>query len=218
LTAQLRLLTEKDEPMKRLMLAGAAAVALLSAPALGQEATSPPTETETTTETPAPSGQLTVEGVTPAEALGAIDPSKLTGDSAVAEASEPAATDQQASTAGDGQLTVQGVTPAQALGALDPTKLTGEGTEVASADTSAVEPVSEDASATVAEATAETQPDEGLVQVAEVSVPLPSEVAEVVEDGSYSTEDLVAAQLAAIMDAGDQTAQAEPQAEAVSPG
>ena len=188
--------------MKRFMLAGAAIAALVSAPAVAQQVSAPQADAPATTgaassETPL-AGQVTVDGVAPAQALGAIDPTKLAGSDPEIAAPEGGAPTANAdtTTSAEGNVTVQGVAPSQALGAIDPSKLAD--------NTQAAE------QAQVAEAPSQTDNTAGLVQVAEVDVPLPSEVAEVVEDGAYSTEDLVAAQLAAIMDRDDQTAEAEP--------
>lgn len=204
--------------MKNLLLAGAAAATLIAAPAFAQQASSPPatSEVETTAQTewvaqsnsgsavappaeagaPATEGQITVQGVTPAEALGAVDPAKLSeaGDAVPADqtaAAPPVEGETPVATAEATPADERSVTVAEAEPA----------TEDGASPTVSAEAGSDSASVTaVAEAAPQAMPESGesLVQVAEVDVLLPQEVADVVEDGSYSTDDLVAAQLAAI--------------------
>lgn len=200
--------------MKNLLLAGATAAALIAAPALAQQASPPPatSEAETTTQTewvaqsnsgstvappaeagaPAAEGQITVQGVTPADALGAVDPAKLSEAGEAAKANQTAAAPP-----------VEGETPVATAEAAP--------TDETSVPVAEAAPATEDGAPVTAVAEAAPQPmpesGESLVQVAEVDVLLPQEVAAVVEEGSYSTDDLVAAQLAAIQDSS-----------AVSPG
>jgi hypothetical protein len=262
--------------MKRLLFAGAAIAALTAAPAFAQQVAEPSEPTTTAEQTtsewaadatsdataqPAPgeSGQLTVQGVTPAEALSAVDPSRLTeegqaeaGIEADVASAEPAesstpivsadASDTTSDEAASSEVTVAETAPdaeaeaapvatAEAEPATDAPATEAEATLTAEAEAAPdaeseatpvavaeAEPATEAEATAVAEAEPMPASGEGLVEVADVSVPLPVEVAEVVEDGGYTTEDLVAAQLAALMNDGQQTAAAEPQEPSIPPG
>lgn len=218
--------------MKRILFAGAAAAALISAPVFAQQVAEPPLETGSSVEAgaepapsastesewvaqsnsgnaveaPARSGQLTVEGVTPAQALSAVDPSKLSDaelngsrpdQTAAAEAAAAEAPVVSAEAAPD----EEGVTPNLSASAEAPSD------DAEAAVLAEATPQSEEATP---QSEAAQPAGEKPVQLASMTVTLPQEVAEVVEEGSYSTDDLVAAQLAAIMDAGDQIAEVEP--------
>ena len=72
-------------------------------------------------------GEITLGGVTPAQALGAVDTSKLVGAQAGAgtgNVAEPAnAGAAQTAQSDDASIRVEGVSPAAVLGAIDTTKL-----------------------------------------------------------------------------------------------
>lgn len=213
--------------MRHLLLGGAAAVAMLAAPALAQQ---PPSDAQSGTapatewvaqsnsgqviEAPAQaegsatspvSGQLTVQGVTPAEALGAVDPTKLSAGAIVQnDTGKTAQTEAVSSVTSTSETSVQFADAGQAP--------QGDGT-AKSDSTLQPDAAGESTTTTLAATAPEEMPAEpaSMVQVADVAVPLPAEVAEVVQDGGYSTDDLIAAQLAAIMSAGQQTAEVAPQ-------
>ncbi|MEZ5938031.1 MAG: hypothetical protein R3C52_07400 [Hyphomonadaceae bacterium] len=139
--------------MKRLLLAGAAAL-MLTAPALAQTPNQPP-------ESAAP----------------------------------PQQADAGTTTEAEGELLIQGVTPAQALGAIDPSKLT---------QSAPPEIVAEAEVETVVETGDETEIAQGDAELSsqvlleDLNAPVTEQVADVVESGSYSTKDLVRAELAAM--------------------
>ncbi|MBI1361470.1 MAG: hypothetical protein GC155_14425 [Alphaproteobacteria bacterium] len=162
--------------MKLVLVTTALTAAMAMAPAFAQEATPQ-------TSAPAVQGNLTVEGVKPAEALGAIDTDKLVADPQNAPAPGEASS---TSISGQGNLAVEGVSPSRALGAIDTKELVDEpptADQTASADTT-IEP--------------STEAKETMVHIASVNVPLPKEVAQVASNGKYSTSDLVSAQLMAM--------------------
>ena len=66
-------------------------------------------------------GQVTVAGVTPAAALGAINTQKVIDNPSVKNGG--ASSSNQASADANGAISVEGAQPAAVLGAIDPTKL-----------------------------------------------------------------------------------------------
>ncbi len=84
------------------------------------------TQPEMASAAPRNEGAVTVLGLAPSQALGAVDTSKLVGAQAQRVTSnQPAATTESGGTTGN-TIQVEGVAPAAVLAAIDPTKLVGK--------------------------------------------------------------------------------------------
>jgi hypothetical protein len=197
--------------MRLLLASTAIAAAMAFSPAFAQEApaadTPPPVAT---TDVPPVSatgnetdGSLKVEGVTPSQALGAIDTEKLVQpeseaapQTAQAEAAPEAEATETAEAAPDAEAEVTATAEAE-----PELQATDDETAVAEAEAPATDEPTETASA---ETDASTQiasaPEdaEALKELAAVEVDLPEEVLAVAAMDSYTTEQLVMAQLEAI--------------------
>jgi hypothetical protein len=111
--------------------------------------------------------------------------------------------DQQAAPApkaADGSVLVEGLKPSKVLGAIDTSKLVDENATDQTAESSPPLSIPEK---TTSITTIETPPENArpLVNIASVNVPLPQEVAQVAQNGKYTTQDLVKAQLMAMNNA-----------------
>lgn len=69
-------------------------------------------------------GAVTVAGIPPAEALGAVDPKKVAETPRVANGGDVTASNTSAAT--EGNIAVEGAQPSAVLGAIDPKKLIDE--------------------------------------------------------------------------------------------
>jgi hypothetical protein len=116
----------------------------------------------------------------------AQSPSERPAEPPVTEAAPP----EEAATADESGVIVQGVEPSKVLGAIDTEKLVDEPQEETAESTESVDHTAE----------AEIEQSGENIEIASAEA-LPTEVAEVVQDGDYTTEDLVQAQLASLENA-----------------
>jgi hypothetical protein len=120
----------------------------------------------------------------------AQSPSERPAEPPVTEAAPP----EEAAAAEESGVIVQGVEPSKVLGAIDTEELVDEPQEeTAEAAESIDQPVEQTAEA-------EDEQSSESIEIASAEA-LPAEVAEVVQDGDYTTEDLVKAQLASLENA-----------------
>jgi hypothetical protein len=117
-------------------------------------------------------GQLTVAGIDPAQALGAIDTQKIVENPTIENGGQvasgtPTPTAQGVAIEG---VAIEGVDPAAVLAAVDTTKLVGE--------------------------------DKDAAQTASADMDRPAEIQAVIDGGKYTTKDLALAQLEAVRNSG----------------
>lgn len=120
------------------------------------------------------------------------------------EADKPTTSASPPTATAEGNVIIEGVEPSKVLGAIDTSKLVDNPTpplEQSADQTARTEPAVKPATPPEAIIAASPEANPALKTVASVDVPLPTEVAAVVEKGKYKTADLVQAQLLAMNNA-----------------
>ncbi|MDZ4760123.1 MAG: hypothetical protein SGJ21_03525 [Alphaproteobacteria bacterium] len=191
----------------RLLLASTAIAAAMGFSTAFAQVTIAPASSPPTVETPMPDvdgdaeGKLIVDGVSPADALSAIDTSKLVDNPPATPA--PATATIEAELADDAAVNAEADVEADVEVAADETSPPASAVAADSTSSNDVQIASE----TTVDAEAETEiaatpeASAALDKMASIEVELPAEVQAVAMNDRYTTADLVAAQLAALRNA-----------------